>query len=172
MAGLLALRAHACTTPDRGIQVMRHTRSVVVAALAFAVAAGAFAVANNPAPEVAGISAAEVTGSTQPYVVKLHARWCLVCMVTKDVWSEVQAAYTGRVRFVVFDFTTDATTEAGRAEAQRLGLDEVFEEYAGVTGSVLVLDGVSKELKHELYGSRNLAEYQAAIDLTIAQRRE
>jgi len=148
---------------------MRRLRFVLVAALVAAIAAGAFAMVANPAPTVAPLSAAEISASTQPYVVKLHARWCPVCMVTKDVWSDVQAAYAGRVRLVVLDFTTDATTEASRAEAKRLGLDAMFDEYAGVTGSVLVLDGVSKEVKRELHGSRDLAEYRAAIDAAITQ---
>ena len=150
---------------------MRHFRSVLGIALAAAITAGVTAIVANPAPSVAPLSAMEIADSTQPYVVKLHARWCPVCMVTKDVWSDVEAAYAGRVRLVVFDFTTDATTELSRTEAKRLGLDAMFDEYSGVTGSVLVLDGISKEVKHELHGSRDLAEYRTAIDTTIAQMR-
>jgi len=142
----------------------------MIVAFASVVSAGAIALVTNPAPEVPAISAEQATGSTQPYVVKLHARWCPVCMVTKDVWSEVQAAYAGRVRFVVFDFTTAAATETSRREAKRLGLEAMFDEYSGVTGSVVVLDGVSKVVKHELHGSRDLAEYRAAIDATIARK--
>jgi len=159
------------TAADQQDQDMRQLRSVLMIALASVVSAGAIAIVANPTPHVPAIPAAEIIASTQPYVVKLHARWCPVCMVTKGVWSDVQAAYAGRVRFVVLDFTTAATTEESRIEAKRLGLDAMFAEYAGVTGSGLVLDGVSKEVKHELHGSRDLAEYRAAIDTTIAQTR-
>src|SRR4051794_20254029 len=73
--------------------------------------------AANPAPTVPAIRSDTGVGR-QPYVVKLHARWCPLCMVTKDVWSEVDAAYAGKVRLVVFDFTTDATTETTRQRAK------------------------------------------------------
>jgi len=120
----------------------------------------------NPAPAVPAISAGEIA-STTPYVIKLHARWCPICMVTKDEWASLQAAYAGKVRFVVFDFTSSATTDASRAEAARLGLDAVFEEYSGATGSVLVLDGTSREVRHTVHGHRDLAEYRAAIDAAL-----
>lgn len=120
----------------------------------------------NAAPDVPAINAA---GPAQPYIVKLHARWCSTCMATKDEWAAVQKAYTGRVKFVVFDFTTDASTEASRAKARQLGLDAVFEENVGFPGSVLVLDGVSKQVKHSLSGALDEAEYRTAIDQTLAQ---
>ena len=142
------------------------------AALACLVGAAALLIGVNAAPEVPVIPSTEVTASTQPYVVKLHARWCPVCLVTKDAWSDVQEAYAGRVRFVVFDFTTDATTEVSRSEARRLGLGALFDEYLGETGTVLVLDGMSKEVKHALHGTRDLAEYRAAIDATVAGNRK
>lgn len=91
-----------------------------------AVAAGVL-IALNPAPKVPAISAGDIA-SSQPYVIKLHARWCLICMTTKGAWAAVQQDYAGKVRFVVFDFTSDATTEASRVEAVRLGLGTVFEE--------------------------------------------
>jgi hypothetical protein len=31
---------------------------------------------------------------TKPYVVKLHAQWCPVCMMTKGVWSRVETSYS------------------------------------------------------------------------------
>ena len=133
-------------------------------------AAAAVLIALNPAPKVPAISAGDVV-SSQPYVIKLHARWCLICMTTKGAWAAVQEAYAGRVRFVVFDFTSDATTEASRVEAVRLGLGTVFEEYRPETGTVLVIDGVSKEVRHALHGHRQAADYRAAIDATLAALR-
>ena len=122
----------------------------------------------NPAPEVP--ESGDVVG-TLPYVVKLHARWCPICMTTRDAWATVQNAYVGRVRFVVFDFTSASTTEASRAQARRLGLDAVFDEYEGETGTVLVLDGESRAVRHALHGRRDAAEYRAAIDATLTDVR-
>jgi hypothetical protein len=133
------------------------------------VGAPAILIVRNPAPLVPAIPSSQVVGTTLPYVVKLHARWCPVCMVTKDVWATVQDTYGGRVRLVVFDFTSAATTEASRIEAKRLGLEAVFDEYGGETGTVLVLDGTSKRVRHELHGNRDPADYRAAIDASLAE---
>ena len=144
----------------------------MVALICAVAGSGAILMVRNPAPAVPPISPADASGTTQPYVIKLHARWCPVCMVTKDAWTAVQAAYAGRVRMVVFDFTSAASTEASRAEAHRLNLDSVFEEYSGETGTVLVLDGASKAVRHVVHGHRDFADYRAAIEATLAEKRD
>ncbi|MEO8483457.1 MAG: thioredoxin family protein [Acidobacteriota bacterium] len=120
----------------------------------------------NPAPAVRRLSGA--ADSATPFVVKFHARWCPVCMTTKDVWATVQAEYGERVRLVVFDFTSDGTTEASRREARRLGLERVFEDHVGETGTVLVLDGATREVKYSLHGDREAAHYRDAIDAVLS----
>ena len=107
----------------------------------------------------------------RPYVIKLHARWCVVCMMTKASWTAVQETYAGKLRFVVFDFThgRDRRSEPRRGRAVRLGA--VFEEYGGETGTVLVLDGASKEVLHAVRGHHPLEDYRAAIDAALAQTR-
>jgi thiol-disulfide isomerase/thioredoxin len=142
----------------------------VLSAVVLLAAAAAGLIALNPAPKVPAISAGDIA-SSQPYVIKLHARWCLICMTTKGAWAAVQQDYAGKVRFVVFDFTSDATTEASRVEAARLALTTVYEEYGPETGTVLVVDGVSKEVRHALHGHRQAADYRAAIDATLAALR-
>jgi len=107
----------------------------------------------------------------RPLVVKFHARWCVLCMATKGVWEELQAAYGERVDLVVFDFTNDGTTEVARTEARRLGLERLFDDYFGTTGSVFVLDGHSKEVRTELHGDRNFAEYRTAIEAALGHQR-
>jgi thiol-disulfide isomerase/thioredoxin len=121
----------------------------------------------NTAPIVPAISAEEAARTGKPYVVKLHAQWCSVCMVTQNVWPQIAEAYTGRVNLVVFDFTDEAKTEASRAEAKRLGLEKFFDEYVGVSGPIVVLDGRTKEVTAEVSGSRDFAEYRAAIDQAL-----
>jgi hypothetical protein len=126
----------------------------------------------NPAPAVRPISAVEAAAASKPYVVKLHARWCAVCMVTKGVWSQIEAAYSGRVNLVVFDFTDGASTNASRAEATRLGLEGFFDEFAGATGMIVVLHGRTREVAASFDGSRNFAEYRAAIDAALGRQQE
>jgi thiol-disulfide isomerase/thioredoxin len=121
----------------------------------------------NAAPSV---SATSVADPGKPFVVKLHARWCPYCLIQKDEWSEIETAYTGRVNFVVLDFTNERTTERSRSEAKRLDLVSFFDEYAGVTGVVVVVDGRTKEVLAEIAGNQTFEEYRAAIDAALAGR--
>lgn len=135
--------------------------SVVLVALAYIM------YVRNPAPTVRAISAAEAANPEKPYVVKLHAQWCPVCMLTKAVWRQIEATYSTRVNLVVFDFTNQATTDASRAEAKRLGLEKFFEDNAGSTGTIVALNGRTKQVTASINGSRDFAEYRAAIDATL-----
>lgn len=121
----------------------------------------------NRTPTVPAISSAEAANPSKPYVVKLHAQWCPVCMLTKAVWTQIEATYSMRVNLVVLDFTNQATADASRAEAKRLGLEQFFDENAGSTGTIVVLDGRTKEVTASIHGGRDFAEYRAAIDATL-----
>lgn len=140
----------------------RLARSAVIATVSLTGIAGVVLIVNG-APAVPHIADADARPSETPIVVKLHARWCYLCMLTRGVWSEIEGTYAGRVKMVVFDFTTDATTQASEAEARRLGLGALFEEYAGVTGTILVLNGRNREIIDDLHGTREFEPYRAAI---------
>jgi thiol-disulfide isomerase/thioredoxin len=135
--------------------------TAVLAAIGYALYAG------NVAPDVAPVSA-EQANSGKPYVVKMHAQWCAVCMVTKKVWTQIENSYAGRVNLVVLDFTNDANTDASRREATRLGLEKLYEEYGGATGTVVILDG-RKQVMASINGSRDFTEYRTAIDAALKQ---
>jgi thiol-disulfide isomerase/thioredoxin len=139
----------------------------VIAALA---GLGTFLYATNTTPTVPPIATADATAAGAPWVLKLHAQWCPICMLTKGMWSEVEQTYAGRVRLAVFDFTDEATTAATRAEAERLGLAAVFEEARFTTGSILVVDGETREILTWIHGSREFADYRAAIDAALGRR--
>jgi thiol-disulfide isomerase/thioredoxin len=141
---------------------------LVVAALAVVLVAFACVMyVRNSTPTVPVISSAEAANPSKPYVVKLHAQWCPVCMLTKAVWSHIEATYSMRVNLVVFDFTNQATTDTSRVEAKRLGLEKFFDEIAGGTGTIAVLDGRTKEVTASIHGGRDFAEYRAAIDAAL-----
>jgi hypothetical protein len=142
---------------------------LVVGVLAVVLVASGFILyARNAAPAVPALSAVEAARTAKPYVVKLHAQWCAVCMITKGVWTEIEKTYGSRVNLVVLDFTTDAKAEASKAEATRLGLTKFFDEYGGATGTIVVLDGRTKEVTASINGSRDFAEYRTAIDAALA----
>ena len=122
----------------------------------------------NGAPDAKALSAAEVATSSKPFVIKMHAKWCHKCLLQKGVWSEVEEAYAGRVHLVVMDFTDDDSTKATEREARRLGLGSFFDEYAGATGFVVVLNG-KREVAAEV-GGREFETYRAAIDAALVDR--
>ena len=141
---------------------------VVVMALGLALSAAVVVLyRSNRAPVVAPIAAADAADVAKPYVVKLHAQWCPLCMITKDVWREIETAYAGRVNLVVLDFTNNANTAVSRTEAKRLGLEQFFSDYEGATGVVVVLNGQTREVLASIKGSRDFAAYRAAIDAAL-----
>ena len=141
-------------------------RLVIVCALALA-AFGASLYVRNSAPAVAPVSASEAANPTKPYVVKLHAQWCAVCMMTEGVWSEIDRAYAGKANLVVFDLTNEKSTAASRAEARRLGLGAFFDEHGNGTGPIYVIDGPTKKVLKEFFGDRDFAVYRTAIDAAL-----
>src|SRR5688572_8405483 len=147
-------------------------RKLFVAAAAMAVALGATVAVlyvSNSAPVVPALSAAEAAAPTKPFVVKLHARWCPYCLLTKDEWARVEQAYAGRVNFVVLDATNEAAIERSRVLAERLNLRQFFDDYNGATGVVVVLDGRTKEVLAEVGGNASFEEFRAAIDAVLAR---
>ena len=144
----------------KGLAVM----ALVVAA---AGVAGYVMYLGNTAPAVPAIAAGDLA-ARKPIVVKLHAQWCPKCMVTKGVWEDIEKEYAGRVHLVVMDFTSDASTEVSRKEAERLGLNQFFEQFSGATGLVVVLHAGTKDVAAELEFNRDLREYRAAIDAALA----
>lgn len=146
--------------------IIKRIAVITIAVCTALVAAGYVMYRGNTAPVSPPITAAEASNPSKPFVVKLHAQWCPVCMITTSMWTQIQDEYSGRVNFLVLDFTDDRTTEASRVAAERVGLDRVFEE-TGSTGVVLVVDGRTKEVMAMIAGSRDFAEYRAAIDAAL-----
>ena len=140
-----------------------------LSAIGLAIAAvGLFMYLGNRAPSVPALAAAEIADTRKPYVIKLHAQWCPLCMITKDVWAQIETTYGDRVRLLVLDFTNEANTAASRAEAKRLGLEPFFDQFDGATGIVVVLDGATRQVTASIKGSRDFAEYRTAIDAALA----
>jgi thiol-disulfide isomerase/thioredoxin len=139
---------------------------VVFAAVLVLVGTGVAMYFFNATPAPPAISAAEAADPGRPFVVKLHSQWCPLCLITTQAWSQIEKEYAGRVNFLVLDFTDDETTDASRAAAERVGLGRVFEE-SGSTGVVLVVDGNTKNVTASIAGSRDVAEYRAAIDAVL-----
>ena len=153
--------------PPRQPPSWRRTARIVLLFGGLTVAVAGLLYLGNPAPVTAPLAAADLSNPARPYVIKLHAQWCPVCMVTKGVWGEIEKTYTGRVNLVVFDFTSQASTAKSRTEAERLGLRPFLDEYEGATGLVILLSG-RKDVLASIKGSRDFGEYRDAIDSALA----
>src|SRR5688572_12193730 len=140
--------------------VIRKILLAVVALVVLFVGGVAAAYYVNAAPVVPQVPTEAAAATQKPFVVKLHARYCHICLATMGMWSQVAQSYKDRVHLVVFDFTNETNTEASRAEAVRLGLEPFFNEYSGISGVVVVLDPRTKEVSGWIDGSRDFAEYQ------------
>jgi hypothetical protein len=154
----------------RNASMFKKIAVIFIAACLALVAAGYVAYLANAAPVAPPISAAEASNPSRPFLVKLHARWCHLCLITTSVWSHIEREYSGRVHFLVLDFTDDETTGASKAAAERVGLGRIFEE-SGSTGVVLIVDGRTKEVAASIAGSRDIATYRAAIDTALNRTR-
>ena len=146
---------------------MRKLLTAALVLVAAVTATGAILYARNSTPVAPTIATADAAAAGAPWVVKLHAQWCPVCMMTKGMWSRIESEYAQRVRLAVFDFTDDETTAASRAEAERLGLGPFLDEAGIATGTIVVLDGRTKEILAWINGSRDFDEYRKAIDSAI-----
>jgi hypothetical protein len=151
------------------VMIAKFLSGALVLLLVLVACAGTLFMA-NATPAVTPISPADLADSATPYVVKLHARWCPVCMLTKAEWAEIETTYAGRAKLLVFDSTSAATVEQSRIEAARLGLEGLWERYRGASGIVVVLDGRTREVVTELAGNRPFDDYRDAIDAVLGAR--
>ena len=96
---------------------------LVVASLAVVLVAFASVMyVRNPPPTVPVISSAEAANPSKPYVVKLHAQWCPICMLTKTVWSQIEVAYSGRAN----SWSRSVCASVGAVSEQRVTPLELF----------------------------------------------
>ena len=130
--------------------------ALVLAALAALCLAGAAAQAG-----VSQISAAD--DASRPFVVKIHADWCMTCLMLDVTWAELGKRLGLHARLVVLDVTNPETRKVARAEAERLGMLPFFERYRSRTGAVGVLHGVSRQTVTVLLGELDAGRYEAAV---------
>jgi hypothetical protein len=136
--------------------------------LAVVALAGTLYAINSP-PGVPAVSVAEAAAPTRPYVVKLHAHWCTVCLQTRDEWAQISKTYAGRVNLFVFDSTSESTIARSRNAAARLRLDQILASYAGASGMVLVINPRTLQVEAEVAGIQPFESYRAVIDSALAK---
>ena len=102
------------------------------------------------------------TGSEKPTVVKIHASWCGTCARLDGTWKKLKETYGDSANFVVFDVTDKAALQKSRAEAERLGLTTVLDEFKASTGTIAVI-GTDGETLDVFRGVSDPARYDEAL---------
>ncbi len=77
--------------------------------------------------------------------MKIHADWCVACLQLDTTWTKLERAVGNEARLVVLDVTDRGTLAEASAEAERLGLADYFASHRSQTGSVGLVDGVSRQ---------------------------
>lgn len=113
-------------------------------------------------PVLAGDMKAATEGA--PIVVKIHADWCGTCRKLNPTWEELQTKYGDSVRFVILDVTDKSDVENSLAEADKLGIREVFDQYKSKTGTIAVVNGKTLEVVEVMKGQTDVAKYAPAIE--------
>ena len=107
--------------------------------------------------------AAQAEGEdARPTLVKIHANWCGTCQRIESTWEELKTSYGERANFVVFDVTDRAALQKSQAEAERLGLTNVLDEYKSSTGTIAII-GPDGETLDVFKGVTDAERYEGAL---------
>ena len=127
------------------------------------VAMGGLAIAQSPRTTSTQRQAASAEGP-KVIAIKFHADWCGYCKAMGPVFEEMQAKYDQQPVLYV---RLDQTREAGRRQAQymahALGMGDIWAEYGGKTGFVLLVDGTTGEVIEKLTHDQSLKAMGASL---------
>ncbi len=101
-------------------------------------------------------------GLEKPTLVKIHANWCGTCQRIEGTWEKLKADYGDNANFVVFDVTDKEALAKSKAEAERLGLTTVLDQFKSRTGTIAVV-GPDGETVNVFKGVSDPARYEDAI---------
>jgi thiol-disulfide isomerase/thioredoxin len=121
----------------------------------------AFGVATGAAGDHHQISAAD--DASKPFVVKIHADWCGTCQKLNPTLEALRQRTGDDARIVVLDVTDRESLARATAEADRLRVRAFFDADKSKTGTVGILDGVTREVVSVLKGETDVAKYEAAL---------
>ena len=95
---------------------------------------------------MAATTQAVETDSDKPTLVKIHANWCGTCARTEGTWEQLKETYGDSANFVIFDVTDREALQQSQADAKRLGLSAILDEYKSSTGTIAVVSASGETL--------------------------
>ncbi|HXB21768.1 MAG TPA: thioredoxin domain-containing protein [Candidatus Solibacter sp.] len=84
-------------------------------------------------------------------VLVVYADWCPLCQKLKPALALINEKYSGRIRFVRLDVTSEETTAKSKQRAQSLGLEQFFDKYHDTTSLVIIQDASGHEVFRALH---------------------
>jgi thiol-disulfide isomerase/thioredoxin len=105
----------------------------------------------------------------KPVVVEIYASWCPGCKNIAPTLSQLEQQYGSKMSLVVFDVSDSKTTQASIKKATKLGLTNFFNTNKSKTSTVAIIDPASGKVVKQFQNNPELADYTAALDLSIAK---
>lgn len=114
---------------------------------------------SGPMEPGSGPAAAEQAAGPEVIAIKFHADWCGYCKAMGDIFDELQAKFDQEpVLYLTFDQTREHHTRQSQYLVHALGLEDVWAEYGGKTGFVLLIDGQTGEVIEQLDHEQSLSQ--------------
>ena len=128
------------------------------------VAMAGLAIAQSPRTASTQRQASSAEGP-KVIAIKFHADWCGYCKAMGPVFEEMQAKYDQQpVLYVRLDLTREAGRRQAQYMAHALGMgDDIWSEYGGKTGFVLLVDGTTGEVIEKLTHDQSLKAMGASL---------
>ena len=105
----------------------------------------------------------------KPVVVDIYASWCPGCQNIAPTLSKLEQQYGSKMNLVVFDVSNAKTTQDSMKKAAKLGLTNFFNANKSSTSTVAIIDPASGKVVKQFHNNPDLADYTAALDLSIAK---
>jgi thiol-disulfide isomerase/thioredoxin len=99
----------------------------------------------------------------KPLVLVVYADWCPYCQNLKPVLVLMNDRYRGKIRYVVLDVTSEATTAKAREQARSLGVEKFFDRNYATTSLVVIKDPAGREVFRAMH-DYDFKHYEAALN--------
>ncbi|HLZ00014.1 MAG TPA: thioredoxin domain-containing protein [Candidatus Angelobacter sp.] len=104
----------------------------------------------------------------KPLVAVIYADWCPLCQKLKPTLVLINDRYQGKIRFVLFDVTSEETMEKSRQQARSLGVEQFFDKNKETTSLVIIQDPSGREV-FRAFHDYDFQHYAAVLDQQIRQ---
>jgi thiol-disulfide isomerase/thioredoxin len=103
----------------------------------------------------------------KPVFVQIYHQDCPTCKAFKSTLPSLQQQYRDSVHFVVFDISTQSTTQSAAAKAEQLGLGNFFSTHRSQGGAIAIFNPGTGEVLTQYRRNLNKADYVEALDSAI-----